>query len=145
MHYNLANLLAGLAIISILALSLISLAAGTQGAVAVEQAAQQLAQELSCVRQRAVAENQTYSVYFEWGSKSFAIRAADMSGVMRRVMLPPGVEWYGPFTEKILFKGTGKVDQGGTITFVHPQSGEKVGVVIAPFTGRIQISRGEKK
>lgn len=142
MQYNLANLLAAMAILGILSLSLAPLAVATQRAVAVEQAAQQLAQELSSVGQRAVAENQAYYVYFEWGARSYVITAADITRPARRVTLPLGVEWGGPFNEKIEFKSSGGVNQGGTITLLAPQRGQKLGVVIAPFTGRIRIEKG---
>lgn len=142
MQCNLANLLAAMAILSIMSLSLAPLALATQGAVAVEQAAQQLAQELSSVGQRAVAENQAYYVYFEWGAGSYVITAADITTPARRVQLPSGLEWGGPFNEKILFKSSGGINQGGTITLMAPQTGQKIGVVIAPFTGRIRIDRG---
>ena len=95
MQYNLANLLAALAIMAVLSVSLAPLAAGSHDGLALERAAQQLAQELSGLRQQAVAENQSYYVYFEWANKSYVIKAADTLRTMRRVKLPVGVEWYG--------------------------------------------------
>lgn len=141
MHYNLANLLAALAILAILAVSFAPFVAETGAAVAVEQAAQQLAQELQTLRQRAVAEDSTYDVYFEWANRSYVIRGASSHAVGRRVHLPPGVEWYGPFNEKIIFYNSGRVNQAGTITLNHPHSGQRIRVIIASRTGRIRLER----
>src|SRR5690554_5385128 len=115
MPYNLANLLAALAILAVLSVSLAPLAAVTRDGLALEQAAQQLAQDLFSVRQQAVAENQSYYVYFEWANKSYAVKAAESSSPLRRVQLPPGVEWYGTYNESILFKSSGQVSGNGNI------------------------------
>ncbi|MGI6364902.1 MAG: GspH/FimT family protein [Bacillota bacterium] len=142
MHYNLANLLAALAIMAVLSISLAPLAAGTHDALALERAGQQLAQDLFSLRQQAVAENRSYYVYFEWASKSYVIKEANIFSPMRRIYLPPEMEWYGPFNETIEFSNTGEVNQFGTITIHDPQSGRTFKVIIASFSGRIRIERG---
>lgn len=145
MHYNLANLLAALAIMAVLSISLAPLAAGSHDGLVLERAAQQLAQELSGLRQQAVAEKQSYYVYFEWANKSYVIKAADTLRTMRRVKLPVGVEWYGTYNELILFKNSGEVSGSGNITIHDARSGRTIKVIIAPLTGRIRIERGVVK
>jgi type II secretory pathway pseudopilin PulG len=145
MQYNPANLLAALAIMAVLSVSLAPLAAGSHDGLALERAAQQLAQELSGLRQQAVAEKQSYYVYFEWANKSYVIKAADTLRTMRRVKLPVGVEWYGTYNELILFKNSGEVSGSGNITIHDARSGRTIKVIIAPLTGRIRIERGVVK
>jgi Tfp pilus assembly protein FimT len=140
-HVNLAGLLVAMAITAVLALSLLPLAITTHGAMAVERGAEELARELQAARQLAVANNDTYQVFFDRTAKTYFIMPSDAFSPSRCIQLPAGVEWVKLSTNPIYFHGTGKCPTGGTISVRHQSSGYQVEVVVATHSGRVRLER----
>lgn len=144
MQFNLANLLAAMAIMAVMALVLVPFAADIGPALAVERGAEQLARELQETRQLAVAEKVTYDVIFDRTNRAYLIKEANMFAPARRIDLPPGVEWLHFPPERISFYGTGHCSIGGTIALYHRETTLQVRVVVAAQTGRVRVERGHR-
>ena len=142
MQLNLANLLTAMLIMGILAAVLVPSATGTGATLAVEAAGEQLARELQAVRQQAVAQNATFEVVFQRHPPAYLIKEAELFvPAPPRIYLPPGVDWVRLPFERLIFYGTGRCSQAGTISLGHGESNLKFQIIIAPRTGRIRVNR----
>lgn len=135
------NLVAALAILGILAASLAFPATAITANLAVDGAAEQLARELQAARQMAVTQNLTYEVVFDWQSRSYTIKVADITVPGRRVYLPPEVKWNQLPYGRIPFKPSGRFEHNCTIRLGHTQSDYQVEIILAPRTGRVRVNR----
>ena len=142
MRFTLADLLVAMTISAVLALSLLPLAITTHGAMAVERGAEELARELQAARQLAVANGDTYKVFFDRTARAYYIMPEDAFAPSRRIQLPPGVEWVKLSTNPIFFYGSGRCPVGSTISLRHQGSSYQVEIVVATHSGRVRLERG---
>lgn len=143
MRFNLASLLAAMAITAALALSFLPLALTSHGALAVERGAAELARELQAARQRAVATELTYEVVFERTANAYYIKAAGATAPARRIQLPAGVNWVKLGANPIYFYKSGRCPTGGAFSLKHSHCGYQVEVIVATHSGRVRLERTE--
>jgi Tfp pilus assembly protein FimT len=144
MQLNLANLIAALTIITLLAATLAPVAMEIGGTLAVEGAAEELVRELEATRQQAVSQNLTYTVTFERQGRAYYIKEADMHVPARKVSLSPGVIWLNFPFQGLTFYPSGRCSLAGTIILGHERSKFKIKLIVAPHTGRIRVQRGQR-
>jgi len=138
-HFTLANLLAATAIMAMLVVTLVPFSTGIGATLALETAAEQLAQELQAARQLAIVQNVTYDVKFERQDRAYLVKKTDIFAPSRRIYLPPGVDWVNFPFEILFFYGTGRCSQGGTIILGHGETNFQIQVTVASRTGRVRV------